>query len=84
MVLGHSGCGAVGAAIEVGEGPTGVALHEAMNRLYVLNRNSPSVAVVNTSGLIKIDDEWCRLFARMGAQANHLVPGRAIFTDGQA
>ncbi len=44
------------AAVEVGEGPTGVALHEGKNRLYVLNRFSNSIAVVNASAMTKVDE----------------------------
>jgi len=36
--------------VGVGEGPTGVALHEGSNRAYVLNRISHSIAVVDVSG----------------------------------
>ena len=35
--------------IDVGEGPTGVALSESINRLYVLNRHENSVSIVNTA-----------------------------------
>ncbi len=41
-------------AVEVGEGPTGVALNEAAARLYVLNRFSNSIAVVDTDALRKL------------------------------
>jgi YVTN family beta-propeller protein len=40
-------------AVEVGEGPTGVALHEAAGRLYVLNRFSNTIAVVDAATLTK-------------------------------
>ena len=40
----------------VGEGPTGVALNEPMNRLYVLDRFSNSIAVVQASTLSKLRD----------------------------
>jgi len=43
-------------AVEVGEGPTGVALHEGHQRLYVLNRISHSVAIVDTSSFVKLDE----------------------------
>jgi DNA-binding beta-propeller fold protein YncE len=43
-------------AVEVGEGPTGVALHEGFNRLYVLNRFSNSIAVVADWPLAKIGE----------------------------
>jgi DNA-binding beta-propeller fold protein YncE len=43
-------------AVEVGEGPTGVALHEGHERLYVLNRISHSVAIVDTSSFTKLEE----------------------------
>ncbi len=43
-------------AVEVGEGPTGVALHEASNRVFVLNRFSNSIAVVDASSMTKLAD----------------------------
>jgi DNA-binding beta-propeller fold protein YncE len=48
---------AVPEAVEVGEGPTGVALREgATPRLYVLDRFSNSIAIVDPSGLAKIGE----------------------------
>ncbi len=43
-------------AVEVGEGPTGVALHEGWSRAYVLNRFSNSIAVVNVGTMTKVDE----------------------------
>ncbi|HEX9426297.1 MAG TPA: hypothetical protein VGA64_00815, partial [Candidatus Polarisedimenticolia bacterium] len=43
-------------AVEVGEGPTGVALLETANRLYVLNRFSNSIALVNAATLGKLGE----------------------------
>ena len=43
-------------AVEVGEGPTGVALHEGLGRLYVLLRFSNSIALVNASTLTKVGE----------------------------
>jgi DNA-binding beta-propeller fold protein YncE len=43
-------------AVEVGEGPTGVAFHEGVGRAYVLLRFSNSVAVVDATALTKIDE----------------------------
>jgi YVTN family beta-propeller protein len=43
-------------AVVVGGGPTGVALHEGAGRLYVLNRFSNSVAIVEAAGLVKIGE----------------------------
>ncbi len=37
-----------GKTIDVGEGPTGLALHQEANRLYVLNRFEATVSVVDT------------------------------------
>jgi hypothetical protein len=42
-------------AVEVGEGPSGVALLEARDRLYVLNRISHSLALVEASTLTLLD-----------------------------
>jgi YVTN family beta-propeller protein len=41
--------------VESGEGPTGVALHEGHDRLYVLNRISHSLAVVEASTLTLLE-----------------------------
>jgi DNA-binding beta-propeller fold protein YncE len=43
-------------AVVVGEGPTGVALHEGVNRAYVLNRFSNSVAIVDAAALVKLSE----------------------------
>jgi DNA-binding beta-propeller fold protein YncE len=44
------------AAVEVGEGPTGVALHEGRDRLYVLNRISHSLALVQASSMTLLEE----------------------------
>jgi len=41
--------------IEVGEGPTGLALDESHDRLYVLNRFDASISVVDTNTELEID-----------------------------
>ena len=43
-------------AVEVGEGPTGVALREDLGRLYVLNRFSNSIALVDAATLSKVGE----------------------------
>jgi DNA-binding beta-propeller fold protein YncE/mono/diheme cytochrome c family protein len=43
-------------AVEVGEGPTGVALREDLGRAFVLNRFSNSVALVDTASLAKVGE----------------------------
>lgn len=40
---------AVGGTVEVGAGPTGLAHHPALDRLYVMNKFDATVSVVNTS-----------------------------------
>src|SRR6185436_8205527 len=43
-------------AVDVGEGPTGVVLLESLDRLFVLNRFSNSIAVVDASTLTKLSE----------------------------
>jgi YVTN family beta-propeller protein len=43
-------------AVEVGEGPSGAALHEPSNRLFVLLRFANAVAVVDTTTLRKVGE----------------------------
>ena len=43
-------------AVVVGEGPTGVALREDLDRAYVLNRFTNSIALVDTAALAKIGE----------------------------
>jgi YVTN family beta-propeller protein len=47
---------ALPAAVEVGQGPTGVVLHEGLGRLYVLNRFSNSIATVDAPSLTKLGE----------------------------
>jgi DNA-binding beta-propeller fold protein YncE len=46
----------VPAAVEVGEGPTGVALNESADRLYVLNRFTNTIALVAASTMTKLGE----------------------------
>lgn len=43
-------------AVEVGEGPTGVALNEPANRLYILDRFSNRIALVQASSMTKLGE----------------------------
>jgi DNA-binding beta-propeller fold protein YncE len=43
-------------ALPVGEGPTGVALNESAGRLYVLNRFSNSITLVDAAAFLKIGE----------------------------
>jgi DNA-binding beta-propeller fold protein YncE len=47
---------AVPDAVETGEGPTGVALHEGHGRLYVVNRFTNSLAVVDAAAMRKVGE----------------------------
>lgn len=49
VVINSTGDRASASPIEVGEGPTGLALHDEAERLYVLNRFEGSVSVINTT-----------------------------------
>ncbi len=64
-------------AVVVGEGPTGVALHEALNRLYVLDRFSNSVAVVDAGALTKIGE-----VALHDPSSSTIRDGRRLLYDG--
>src|SRR5262249_53816240 len=43
-------------SVAVGEGPTGLALSESAHRLYVLNRFSNSIALVDAAAFVKIGE----------------------------
>ncbi|HET6374281.1 MAG TPA: hypothetical protein VFG76_13310 [Candidatus Polarisedimenticolia bacterium] len=47
---------ALPAAVEVGEGPTGVAFKESADTLYVVNRFSNTIALVDASSMTKVDE----------------------------
>ncbi|MGE3165800.1 MAG: hypothetical protein AB7O52_12915 [Planctomycetota bacterium] len=54
-VIAIDGTGArLGAPIEVGAGPTGLALDEARQRLYVVNQFDASVSVIDTSSDVEV------------------------------
>ena len=64
-------------AVEVGEGPTGVAWHEGEDRLYVLNRFSNTIAIVNEQSLTKIDE-----IALHDPSSETIKNGRRLLYDG--
>ena len=51
VVINSSGNRTLESPIEVGEGPTGLALHDEAERLYVLNRFEASVSELGNCGL---------------------------------
>ncbi|MCI0675087.1 MAG: dockerin type I domain-containing protein [Phycisphaerales bacterium] len=44
-----------GAVIEVGQGPTGVAIDEAQSRLYVLNKFEATISVIDAAKRVELD-----------------------------
>jgi DNA-binding beta-propeller fold protein YncE len=68
---------AVPQAVEVGHGPTGVALHPSLPRLYVLNRFDNAIAVVDTGLLQQVYE--VKLFDPAGPTVR---AGRINFYDG--
>jgi DNA-binding beta-propeller fold protein YncE len=64
-------------AVEVGEGPTGVALDEAVDRLYVLNRFSNSITLVQASTMTKRGE-----IALHDPSPETLKNGRRLLYDG--
>jgi DNA-binding beta-propeller fold protein YncE len=66
------------ARIDVGEGPTGVALKESANRLYVLNRHENTISVVNTS----TNAEELPRVALFNPEPPEIKDGRKFLYDG--
>jgi DNA-binding beta-propeller fold protein YncE/mono/diheme cytochrome c family protein len=64
-------------AVVVGEGPTGVALHEGTGRAFVLNRFSNSIAVVNVATMTKV-----REVALHDPSSQTVRQGRRLLYDG--
>ncbi|HYS06870.1 MAG TPA: hypothetical protein VEW47_16940 [Candidatus Dormibacteraeota bacterium] len=63
--------------VEVGEGPTGVALREDLGRAYVLNRFSNSVALVDTASLAKVGE-----IGLHDPSSDTIKNGRRLLYDG--
>ncbi len=70
--------GAVTRRIDVGEGPTGLALDEAGQRLFVLNRHSSSLSVVDLT-----DDSSVELSLGFDPTPANVKQGRIVFYDGE-
>jgi cytochrome c peroxidase len=69
--------GEVKARIAVGQGPTGLAIDEARERLYVLNRFDESVSVVN----MKTQTEVTRLAIGFNPEPESVRQGRRFLYD---
>lgn len=63
--------------VEVGEGPTGIVLNEAANRLYVLNRFTNSIAIVDSAAMVKFDE-----VAMHDPSSDIVKTGRRFLYDG--
>ncbi len=71
--------GSMLARIDVGEGPTGVALKESANRLYVLNRHENTISVVNTS----TSTEVLPRVSLFNPEPANITSGRKFLYDAQ-
>ncbi len=65
--------------IDVGEGPTGVALLESKSRLYVMNRHENTISVVNTG----TDTEILPRVLLFNPEPAVIKNGRKFLYDGQ-
>lgn len=64
-------------AVDVGNGPTGVALHDALHRLYVLNRIDNTIVTVDTTNLQKLSERKL-----LDPSPAVVKAGRILFYDG--
>ena len=79
-VLDTSGTpGSVLTRIDVGEGPTGVALNEPADRLYVLNRHENTISTVNTN----TDSEILPRMPLYNPEPATITNGRKFLYDAQ-
>jgi len=70
--------GAVRARINVGQGPTGLALDESRQRLYVLNRFDETLSVVDLKG----PAELARIPVGFNPEPQAVTQGRRFLYDG--
>jgi YVTN family beta-propeller protein len=70
--------GSVTRRIDVGEGPTGLALDEARSRLYVLNRFTSTLSVVDLT-----DDSSVEIALGFDPSSPQILAGRRLLYDGE-
>jgi YVTN family beta-propeller protein len=70
--------GTLTARIDVGEGPTGVALNQPASRLYVLNRHENTISIVDTG----TNSELSKV-ALYNPEPSVVTDGRKFMYDGQ-
>ncbi|HZP40504.1 MAG TPA: beta-propeller fold lactonase family protein, partial [Candidatus Binatia bacterium] len=75
--------GAVTARIDVGGGPSGVALHEAAGRLYVTNRFDNTISIVDTSTSQQIATTGIAGPSRFDPSPDVVKTGRKFLYDAQ-
>jgi len=75
--------GAIVDRIDVGEGPSGVALNEADARLYVLNRFENTISTVDTGAAAEIDVIGVAGPAAFDPSPDAVKIGRKFLYDGQ-
>ena len=78
-----SSAGAVTARITVGGGPSGVALAEAANRLFVLNRFDNTISVVNTATNTQVSTIGVAGPSKFDPSPDVIKVGRKFLYDAQ-
>lgn len=78
-----AGTGAVDDLINVGDGPSGLALNEADNRLYVLNRFDNTISTVNTVTNTELGKIGVAGAARFDPSPDVIKVGRKFLYDGE-
>ena len=76
-----NGAGAVTARITVGPGPSGVALKESANRLYVLNSLDNTISTVNTTSNTQIATTGVTGASRFDPSPDVIKTGRRFMYD---
>jgi hypothetical protein len=79
----NTATGSVDDLIDVGDGPSGLALNEADNRLYVLNRFTNTVSTVNTSTNAQVGVIGVSGTAQFDPSPDVIKVGRKFLYDGQ-
>jgi YVTN family beta-propeller protein len=79
----NTSSGVVADLIDVGPGPSGLALNEADQRLYVLNRFDNTISIVDTSANVEMDRIGVAGPAEFDPSPDVIKVGRKFLYDGQ-
>jgi YVTN family beta-propeller protein len=79
----NTASGLVDDLVDVGDGPSGLALNEADNRLYVLNRFDNTISTVNTSTNAEVNRVGVAGPASFDPSPDVIKIGRKFLYDGQ-